>query len=274
MTRTLVGNVGDLVSLIPLGATAFGDHPGLRYPLIGEPLLVGRTRGVSNVKTDDIATVTLERGRLLVIETLLQSGHDRRGPDHAPRPPVAWPSSSPTRPALSTISPGSAAVGPSCTYPKDDTLAATPRPASSATRQRVRGNRRRRLGRQQGLAASHKRFREKFELPFTLLGPGARGHRPLRGVGEKTALGRTYMGIIRSTFLIDPDGRIARLAEGQGGRPPGRGAGRARRGAGRPRRGMTEEAPEPAPAEAPHDWRPARFMVIAAHPDDADFGRR
>ena len=45
------------------------DHPGLRYPLIGEPLLVGRTRGVSNVKTDDIATVTLERGRLLVIET-------------------------------------------------------------------------------------------------------------------------------------------------------------------------------------------------------------
>jgi LmbE family N-acetylglucosaminyl deacetylase len=28
----------------------------------------------------------------------------------------------------------------------------------------------------------------------------------------------------------------------------------------------------PAPAEAPHTWRPARFMVIVAHPDDADFG--
>jgi LmbE family N-acetylglucosaminyl deacetylase len=26
------------------------------------------------------------------------------------------------------------------------------------------------------------------------------------------------------------------------------------------------------PTEAPHEWRPARFMVIAAHPDDADFG--
>ena len=26
------------------------------------------------------------------------------------------------------------------------------------------------------------------------------------------------------------------------------------------------------PAEAPHTWRPARFMLIAAHPDDADFG--
>ena len=26
------------------------------------------------------------------------------------------------------------------------------------------------------------------------------------------------------------------------------------------------------PEEAPHTWRPARFMLIAAHPDDADFG--
>src|SRR3954452_3708485 len=30
--------------------------------------------------------------------------------------------------------------------------------------------------------------------------------------------------------------------------------------------------PVTAPAGAPHAWRPARFMVIAAHPDDADFG--
>ena len=29
---------------------------------------------------------------------------------------------------------------------------------------------------------------------------------------------------------------------------------------------MTEEKP------SPHDWRPGRFMVIVAHPDDADFG--
>lgn len=33
----------------------------------------------------------------------------------------------------------------------------------------------------------------------------------------------------------------------------------------------TSEAP-PTPTEAPHTWRPARFMVIVAHPDDADFG--
>jgi LmbE family N-acetylglucosaminyl deacetylase len=39
---------------------------------------------------------------------------------------------------------------------------------------------------------------------------------------------------------------------------------------------MTEEAgatvAEGAPTEAAHTWRPARFMVIVAHPDDADFG--
>jgi LmbE family N-acetylglucosaminyl deacetylase len=34
---------------------------------------------------------------------------------------------------------------------------------------------------------------------------------------------------------------------------------------------MTDQAPT-QPARSPHDWRPARFMVIAAHPDDADFG--
>ncbi len=28
----------------------------------------------------------------------------------------------------------------------------------------------------------------------------------------------------------------------------------------------------PAPAEVPHDWRPDRFLVVVAHPDDADFG--
>jgi LmbE family N-acetylglucosaminyl deacetylase len=31
-------------------------------------------------------------------------------------------------------------------------------------------------------------------------------------------------------------------------------------------------APDPAERVEAHDWRPARFMVIAAHPDDADFG--
>lgn len=35
---------------------------------------------------------------------------------------------------------------------------------------------------------------------------------------------------------------------------------------------MTDLEQPAAPPTAPHDWRPDRFMVIAAHPDDADFG--
>src|SRR5258708_39116592 len=34
---------------------------------------------------------------------------------------------------------------------------------------------------------------------------------------------------------------------------------------------VTDATAPPAPP-APHDWRPDRFMVVVAHPDDADFG--
>ena len=68
--RALGGRVGDLVSLVPVGADAIGvTTRGLRYPLVGESLVLGRTRGISNVKVDEDAAVTLESGRLLVIET-------------------------------------------------------------------------------------------------------------------------------------------------------------------------------------------------------------
>jgi thiamine pyrophosphokinase len=68
--RDLAGTEGDLVSLIPRGATAHGvTTRNLRYPLRGEDLELGRTRGVSNVRTSAVARVSLESGRLLVIET-------------------------------------------------------------------------------------------------------------------------------------------------------------------------------------------------------------
>jgi LmbE family N-acetylglucosaminyl deacetylase len=41
---------------------------------------------------------------------------------------------------------------------------------------------------------------------------------------------------------------------------------------GRARRAMTPEAPRPGEVPAAHAWRPGRFLVIAAHPDDAEFG--
>jgi thiamine pyrophosphokinase len=64
------GHIDDLLSLVPIGGSAAGvTTDGLRYPLNGEPLELGRTRGVSNVRTAGRARVTLESGRLLVIET-------------------------------------------------------------------------------------------------------------------------------------------------------------------------------------------------------------
>jgi len=60
-------------------------------------------------------------------------------------------------------------------------------------------------------AASHKRFREKFELPFTLLSD--LDHEVATRYGawqEKHNYGKTYWGIVRSSYLVDPEGRIAR----------------------------------------------------------------
>lgn len=68
--RDLAGRVGDLVSLVPAGESARGvTTRGLRYALVNEPLILGRTRGVSNVRTEPVARISLGSGRLLVIET-------------------------------------------------------------------------------------------------------------------------------------------------------------------------------------------------------------
>jgi peroxiredoxin Q/BCP len=59
-------------------------------------------------------------------------------------------------------------------------------------------------------AASHANFRSKFELPFTLLSDD--GHKVADAYGSwalKKNYGREYMGIVRSSFLVGPDGRIA-----------------------------------------------------------------
>jgi peroxiredoxin Q/BCP len=60
-------------------------------------------------------------------------------------------------------------------------------------------------------AASHARFREKFDLPFTLLSDEDHAVADRYGAWQlKSSYGREYWGIQRSTFLVDPDGRIAR----------------------------------------------------------------
>ena len=60
-------------------------------------------------------------------------------------------------------------------------------------------------------AASKRAFREKFGLPFTLLADT--DHEIAEAYGswvEKDRYGRKYWGTARTTFLVDPDGRIAR----------------------------------------------------------------
>ncbi|MFB9274893.1 thioredoxin-dependent thiol peroxidase [Cohnella cellulosilytica] len=56
----------------------------------------------------------------------------------------------------------------------------------------------------------HYKFTEKYELPFLLLSDPDHRVCELYGVWqEKQLYGRTYMGIVRSTFLIDEQGRLA-----------------------------------------------------------------
>ena len=57
--------------------------------------------------------------------------------------------------------------------------------------------------------ASHVKFRTDFELPFNLLADPDHVAAEAYGVWQrKTRNGRTYMGIVRSTFVIGPDGNV------------------------------------------------------------------
>jgi len=60
--------------------------------------------------------------------------------------------------------------------------------------------------------AKHKKFAQKFDLPFRLLADTDRSIAESFGTyGEKKFMGRTYMGIHRMTFLIDEKGKIKKI---------------------------------------------------------------
>lgn len=62
--------------------------------------------------------------------------------------------------------------------------------------------------------ASHQKFRDKFALPFPLLADEDHAVAERYGVwGEKSMYGRKYFGILRTTFVIDEDGRIVHVFE-------------------------------------------------------------
>jgi peroxiredoxin Q/BCP len=59
---------------------------------------------------------------------------------------------------------------------------------------------------------SHKKFEEKYALPFTLLEDPDKKIIDKYGVwGEKNLYGRKYMGLFRTTFLIDETGKIIKI---------------------------------------------------------------
>lgn len=95
-------------------------------------------------------------------------------------------------------------------YPKDDTPGCTTEACAFRDEYAVY--------RQQGVVVlgvstdpvkSHAKFAAKFNLPFSLLADEAKTIVGAYGVwGEKTFMGRKYLGTHRVTFLIGPDGRI------------------------------------------------------------------
>ena len=70
------------------------------------------------------------------------------------------------------------------------------------------------LGASPDSVAKQAKFKAKFELPFTLLAD--EDHAIAESYGawqQKTMLGRKYMGVVRSTAIIDPQGKVARTFE-------------------------------------------------------------
>jgi len=62
--------------------------------------------------------------------------------------------------------------------------------------------------------ASHQKFKKKFDLPFPLLADPDHAVAEQYGAwGEKSFLGKKYLGILRSTFIIDEQGKVARIFE-------------------------------------------------------------
>jgi peroxiredoxin Q/BCP len=62
--------------------------------------------------------------------------------------------------------------------------------------------------------SKHVKFKEKYDLPFTLLADPEHEVAERYGVwGEKKYMGRSYMGVSRTTFVIAPDGTVAEVME-------------------------------------------------------------
>lgn len=63
-------------------------------------------------------------------------------------------------------------------------------------------------------AASHRKFKDKYELPFTLLSdPSTEMLQAFGAWGEKKMYGKTVMGTIRRTFIFNEEGILERIID-------------------------------------------------------------
>jgi peroxiredoxin Q/BCP len=96
-------------------------------------------------------------------------------------------------------------------YPKDDTTGCTAEACSFRDRlPDIPGARV--IGVSPDSSKSHRKFADKYSLNFTLLADTERSLIEACGLWvEKTLYGRKYMGVERTTYLLDPAGKVARL---------------------------------------------------------------
>jgi thioredoxin-dependent peroxiredoxin len=98
-------------------------------------------------------------------------------------------------------------------YPKDDTPGCTKEACSFRDEfPRFRTSKATIAGVSPDSVASHAKFRKKYKLPFMLLSDPDHAVAELYGVwGKKKLFGASYMGILRTTFIIDADGILKHI---------------------------------------------------------------
>jgi len=98
-------------------------------------------------------------------------------------------------------------------YPKDDTPGCTKEACAFRDDYKVyTDNNIVIIGISKDNPASHRKFAEKYELPFILLSDEDTKVMDAYGAwGEKNMYGKKFMGVIRKTFLIDEEGKIIKI---------------------------------------------------------------
>ncbi len=97
-------------------------------------------------------------------------------------------------------------------YPRDDTPGCTTEACEIRDSWQLLSAEAKLFGISPDSIKSHQKFRDKFSLPFPLLADEGHKVAELYGIwGPKKFMGREYMGVDRSTFIVAPDGKLAKV---------------------------------------------------------------